>query len=469
MRISAGTLAFVIVAAVLPSVAIAHGLLRSSSPAANSVIRESPRELLLTFTEAPERRFTTVRLFGTAGEIPLDSLRLLPGKSVAARVESSLIGGTYRVEWRTAGADGHPVSGMFTFTLFLDTTFVQHSVSDSAVIAPPPSHAAISPHAPLALAGESAGGLDALAAILRWLTLTGTVATIGVIAFRATVIARVSLEVDREIRTDYLPAASVRAASLGAIASATVVLSALARLFLQSRAMHGSEDVLDPGLMGMMLADTAWGRGWILHVVSAVVAFFAFLAVRRGRNGWWYIAGLASLGIAVALAMVSHAAALPRLSGLSVVANVIHVIAASGWLGNLLVVFAVGLPLAWRLDRDDRWTVVRDIVNAFSPAALAFGATAGATGVFMAWTHVGSVSALTGTDYGRVLLLKVTLLSITALTGAYNWRRVRPALGDVTGAARLRSSAAVELTVAAMVLAVTAVLVALPMPNIPGM
>jgi len=274
--------------------------------------------------------------------------------------------------------------------------------------------------------------------------------------------------VDREISTDYLPAASSRAASLGAVASAIVVVSALARLFLQSRAMHG-EDMLDPGLMGMMLADTAWGRGWILHVASASVAFIAFLAVRRGRNGWWYVAGIASLGIAVSLAMVSHAATLPRLSGLSVIANLIHVIAASGWLGNLLVVFAVGLPLAWRLDRDDRWTVVRDIVNAFSPAALVFGATAGATGVFMAWTHVGSVSALTGTDYGRVLLLKVALLSITALTGAYNWRRVRPALGDETGAARLRSSAAVELTVAAMVLAVTAVLVALPMPDMPGM
>jgi putative copper export protein/methionine-rich copper-binding protein CopC len=469
MRISARTLAFVIAAAVLPSLAIAHGLLRSSSPAANSVIRESPRELLLTFTEAPERRFTTVRLFGPAGEVQLDSLRLLPGKSVAARVESSLSSGTYRVEWLTAGADGHPVSGAFTFSVVLNTAGAQHSPSDSAMSAPPPSHVAISPHAPVALAGESAGGLEALAAILRWLTLVGTVATIGVIAFRATVIARVSLEVDREISTDYLPAASSRAASLGAIASATVVLSALARLFLQSRAMHGSEGMLDPGLIGMMLADTAWGRGWILHVVSAAVALLAFLAVRRARYVWWYVAGIASLGIAVSLAMVSHAATLPRLSGLSVIANLIHVVAASGWLGNLLVVFAVGLPLAWRLDRDDRWTVVRDIVNAFSPAALAFGATAGATGVFMAWTHVGSISALFGTDYGRVLLLKVALLSITALTGAYNWLRVRPSLGDETGAARLRSSAAVELTVAAMVLAVTAVLVALPMPDLPGM
>ena len=103
-------------------------------------------------------------------------------------------------------------------------------------------------------------------------------------------------------------------------------------------------------------------------------------------------------------------------------------------------------------------------MNAFSPAALAFGALAGATGIFMAWTHVGSIGALTGTDYGKVLMIKVALLSLTGATGAYNWLRVRPALGDHSGARRLRASAAVELGIATIVLAVTAVLVALPLP-----
>ncbi|MEO7648799.1 MAG: CopD family protein, partial [Gemmatimonadaceae bacterium] len=98
------------------------------------------------------------------------------------------------------------------------------------------------------------------------------------------------------------------------------------------------------------------------------------------------------------------------------------------------------------------------------PAALGFGGLAAATGVFMAWTHVGSIAALTGTDYGRVLLLKVGLLSVTALTGAYNWLRVRPALGDQTGALRLRRTAGIEIGIAALVVAVTAVLIALPMP-----
>jgi putative copper export protein len=130
----------------------------------------------------------------------------------------------------------------------------------------------------------------------------------------------------------------------------------------------------------------------------------------------------------------------------------------------LLAIALVGLPLAFRLDRDDRWTVVADIVHTFSPAALVFASVAALAGVFIAWTHLPTLSALWTSEYGRILLLKLGLIAGTALIGAYNWLRVRPSLGDPTSARRLRRSASVELAIAALVVAVTAVLVATPMP-----
>lgn len=51
-----------------------------------------------------------------------------------------------------------------------------------------------------------------------------------------------------------------------------------------------------------------------------------------------------------------------------------------------------------------------------------------------------------------------------AVTGAYTWLRVKPTLGQVEGAHRVRRSALVELAVGIVVLAVTAVLVATPTP-----
>ena len=101
-------------------------------------------------------------------------------------------------------------------------------------------------------------------------------------------------------------------------------------------------------------------------------------------------------------------------------------------------------------------------MNAFSPTALAFAGVTATTGVFAAWLHLERVSALWETAYGRTLLIKLAVLSIVAATGAYNWLRVRPALGDLEGATRVRRSAMVELGVGLLVLAVTAVLVAMP-------
>ena len=81
-----------------------------------------------------------------------------------------------------------------------------------------------------------------------------------------------------------------------------------------------------------------------------------------------------------------------------------------------------------------------------------------------ALVHLGSIPALWGSGYGRTLLVKLGLLAVVFGTGAYNWRRVRPSLGNDAGTRRLRGSAAVEIAVGVLVLAVTAVLVATAPP-----
>jgi putative copper export protein len=58
----------------------------------------------------------------------------------------------------------------------------------------------------------------------------------------------------------------------------------------------------------------------------------------------------------------------------------------------------------------------------------------------------------------------VFVLAVVSL-GAWNWRRVKPRMGSEEGAKALARSARMEVTVAALVLVVTAVLISLPDPD----
>ena len=80
------------------------------------------------------------------------------------------------------------------------------------------------------------------------------------------------------------------------------------------------------------------------------------------------------------------------------------------------------------------------------------------------WLRLGGLTPLWTSNYGRVLLIKVSLLLGVAATGAYNWLRVKPALGTSESTARLKKSATVELVLGTVVIAATAILVALPAP-----
>jgi len=124
----------------------------------------------------------------------------------------------------------------------------------------------------------------------------------------------------------------------------------------------------------------------------------------------------------------------------------------------------VALPIVAASPDVKRWSNIAALVHAFSPMALAFASVVALTGVISAWLQLGSVPALWATQYGRTLLVKIAALSGLIGTGAYNWLRVRPALGTEAATRRLQRSAGLELIVGSLVVCVTAVLVATETP-----
>lgn len=108
------------------------------------------------------------------------------------------------------------------------------------------------------------------------------------------------------------------------------------------------------------------------------------------------------------------------------------------------------------------------MVSRFSPLALAAAGLLGATGVTAAWRHLGQLDSLWTTPYGFALDAKLCVVAIVVALGAWNWRRMKPNLGDEEGAVAITKSASAELGFAAVVLAITALLVNLQSPGPPG-
>jgi len=209
--------------------------------------------------------------------------------------------------------------------------------------------------------------------------------------------------------------------------------------------------------------------------VLAVMGAGLLLTVERLRTQLWRVAGvLGALALFVLVAMGGHGTT-GRWAAIGLLATVAHLGGMSVWIGGLTMLLVGVLR-----DPDPHDGLAR--VRAFSPIAFGAVAVIVVSGVVQAYRQVGSIDALTNTDYGRLLLVK-TAFVVVAVAVAWGSRRLiqgspEPApLALAAGAAvlersdtddaslrrtrrRLRRTIGAEIALAAAVLAVTSLLVA---------
>ena len=462
-----------------PAVAHAHGRLKSSAPGSGAHLSLIPRELRLEFSEVPDLTFSTIALLDDTGKpVALGTLQysVSSHRVVVASISSTLRPGTYVVQWQLAGDDGHPVRGRFDFVIAPGAML---GVADSAMGGVVMDHdtvvrGMVMHHDVASMPdGEGFGVASPAFVVIRWLQFIAMLLTIGAVVFRQLVLRVLRREQTPD--SPMLDGAEARAARIGHIAVGILALTLLLRLLAQSYAMHGAAGAWNVRLSAQMIAHTMWGKGWLLQLVGLAVAGVGFQVADRARRAHavfghsamhrrtgWLIAAIGVVILAFSPAVAGHAASVPGFRALGVLADALHILAASGWLGSLTLVLTAGLPAAMALADGERGPMVAALINAFSPVALASAAVVTITGVFAAWLHVGHVPNLWGTRYGITLLVKLGILGVVALTGFYNWRFVQPTLGTDAATVHLRRSARVEVAVAILVLLVTAVLVATP-------
>ncbi|QNE26506.1 copper resistance CopC/CopD family protein [Streptomyces sp. INR7] len=392
--------------------ATAHAALTASDPTDGAVVATAPAQVTLSFSEQVAMGDDSIRVLDPQGRrVDTGELRdMCSGNTVryGTALHSGLPNGTYTVAWQAVSADSHPISGAFTFSIGA------------------PSATEVS--LPTTTAGGGPVGIAY--GIARYAAYAGFTVLVGGAAF-------ILLCWRRGAAQRPLQKLVVRA-------WVTLTAATLAMLVLRTPYTGSGRfaDIFDlDGLRAVLETKTGASLVSRLLLLGAAALFVAVLFgvyARRMQDatseeedkdtgdltfglaiGGAVVAG----GIAATWALSEHASTGIQ-PGLAMPADILHMLAVATWLGGLsaLLVALHKVP-----------GIERSAVRRFSGVAFVSVGVLAVTGVYQAWRQTGSWSALTGTEYGRLLLLKVALVAVL-LGVAYMSRKWTARLAEAPAA-----------------------------------
>ena len=184
-------------------------------------------------------------------------------------------------------------------------------------------------------------------------------------------------------------------------------------------AVSASGESFSLGLFAEALFDTRVGNIWLVRLVLAcAVVLLAVWASRQEKfHLWWIAAGLGSV-LLLTLTQLSHSAAEGRF--LPFLADWLHVIAATFWMGGLLGFPILLLGPLCSATPETRAKLLDCTVRRFTRIATAAVLVLLVTGSYMILVHTPSLLALVEAPYGRALLMKLSFVALMLPIGLIN-------------------------------------------------
>jgi putative copper export protein len=214
-------------------------------------------------------------------------------------------------------------------------------------------------------------------------------------------------------------------------------------------------DALRVGDLRDLVTSSTFGRGWVLQVAAVVALLLGLRSASSAR--WRVLAGIA-VALAISASLLGHPSAVADVPMLAMSLDAVHVLAAGGWAGAILVMSVAALPQVIRAPAAGRLDLVRSMLRAFSPLALSCAALLFATGAASAWLQLRDLGLILGSPYGLVLFRKVVIVLMIAALGAYHWRIAQPSLNTERSLGRFRMSITLDVVLVLLVLILTAIL-----------
>jgi copper transport protein len=426
--------AIVIVAAALAaaSSAWAHATVVSTDPTNDKIVPTEPRTVTMTFSESVEAASGAVRVYDSnAKRVDTGKLDRPAGDEVSVPLKGGLPNGTYTVAWRVVSADSHPVQGSFVFHI----------------------------GAP----GAAPGGIGStVLGAGSPKTVTVTFDVIRFLGFAALILAIGGVVALLVFLRDANPA--LRRRLWVGVAGAAGLLALLGPLVILVEGAASAGLGIRDGFTWALSSDvlgTRFGHVIVARTILAAVLCVFALIVRglpERDRGLEEAAVVPAAALLLMPALGGHAS----VSGTAAfVLDIAHVLAASIWVGGLAFVVAALLMAG-----EGRWPLATRCVPRFSAAAVGSVALLLVAGVINGYLQVKSWNALWETTYGQLLVIKVALVLPLLALGAFNNKfsvpNLKAGIASVAERRRFLRLVGVELSIMAVILGVTAVLVSEP-------
>ncbi|HXB16631.1 MAG TPA: CopD family protein [Solirubrobacteraceae bacterium] len=476
-RAAAVTLLALVALLVHAAPALAHAQLLGTSPQSGSTVARQPPEVIFEFNQNVGGTLGAVRVYDAAGN-EVDNLRVAHSDGnqhwMGVGLKPGLPDGTYTATYRVISADTHIVYGGLVFNI---------------------GHAGAAPKVSVAglISRGETGEVTKLAfGAVRFLDYVSIALFVGGLAFAwlAWGPALGSAPAGRR----WADAAARGARTLGLLLALGTVLGLLVSILgvlLQGASAAGVS--LWSSLKATVLESTLESRFgevwtaragvWLLIALALIgaralgVSAVPRLQARDAPSAPERVVRPPALLVAILSLACAYVVITPALAGHPSVqgprgvffpSDVLHVLAASVWVGGIASLL-IAVPAATRrLQGEERTELLLGTLARFSRVALASVVAIGVTGVVQAYIDVRSLDALVNTTYGVLVLTKSVLFLGLVTFGWMNRERLIPALRRLVAAGSTPGRAGVlgrrtlrgELALMAVVFGVTAALVA---------
>jgi copper transport protein len=229
------------------------------------------------------------------------------------------------------------------------------------------------------------------------------------------------------------------------ITTSSIVMIALSTsYFLFQAAVLTENDSSYFDYLSMLFFDTNNGIVWLLRIICCVtllslVHFYSKIAPKnsgdistsytRSTIVLWIL--LLTIGIFIAVnSSISHSSSVESWSQIGIFTDFVHTVVVSIWIGGLTYISYVFFPNITYVTK-----IISDNVQAvsiqqisvellmlarFSILATISIAIISITGLFLAWLHILTIDELLVSDYGRTLIVKLSIALLVIIFGGYH-------------------------------------------------